>query len=145
MTLMPSPSSGGVIHAEPTGRTTSCSAPTPATKSTNGFDHSTIASESAGSAVERKAYPSSSSVGACGSQNMLETPCTLARRRKSRKPWWLPWFSRMTSGRLMLSHRPVPDASSMVSNPQAETVLSARCWSSCRTKTSSRTFHWFSA
>jgi hypothetical protein len=51
----------------------------------------------------------------------------------------------MTSGRLMLSQRPVPDASSIVSNPQAETVFSARCWSSCRTKTSSRTFHWFSA
>ena len=55
MTLMPSASSGGRIQAEPTGRTTSCSAPTPATKSTNGFDHSTIASESAGFAVERKA------------------------------------------------------------------------------------------
>ena len=30
-------------------------APTPATKSTNGFDHSTIASASAGFAVDRKA------------------------------------------------------------------------------------------
>ena len=55
MTLIPSASSGGDIQAEPTGRTTSCSAPTPATKSTNGFDHSTIASASAGLAVVRKA------------------------------------------------------------------------------------------